>query len=123
VLEILRRLNESFNKTVVMVTHDPHAARTPILFGTWKRECCCLSPPKAEVSGGTGVLAVRNEACHQHYAPGSPTMLSHPPTESLAPSQAKGDWQFRVRSALLSGLLLNSTRRLSLGASLSRWSG
>jgi putative ABC transport system ATP-binding protein len=26
VLEILRRLNESFNKTVVMVTHDPHAA-------------------------------------------------------------------------------------------------
>src|SRR6267378_4801609 len=26
VLEILRRLNQSFNKTVVMVTHDPHAA-------------------------------------------------------------------------------------------------
>lgn len=26
VLEILKRLNESFNKTVVMVTHDPHAA-------------------------------------------------------------------------------------------------
>jgi putative ABC transport system ATP-binding protein len=26
VLEILRRLNESFHKTVVMVTHDPHAA-------------------------------------------------------------------------------------------------
>jgi putative ABC transport system ATP-binding protein len=26
VLEILRRLNESFRKTVVMVTHDPHAA-------------------------------------------------------------------------------------------------
>ena len=26
VLEILKRLNESFKKTVVMVTHDPHAA-------------------------------------------------------------------------------------------------
>jgi putative ABC transport system ATP-binding protein len=26
VLEILRRLNEDFNKTIVMVTHDPHAA-------------------------------------------------------------------------------------------------
>jgi putative ABC transport system ATP-binding protein len=26
VLEILRQLNESFQKTVVMVTHDPHAA-------------------------------------------------------------------------------------------------
>jgi putative ABC transport system ATP-binding protein len=26
VLEILKRLNESFNKTIVMVTHDPHAA-------------------------------------------------------------------------------------------------
>jgi len=26
VLEILKRLNDSFNKTVVMVTHDPHAA-------------------------------------------------------------------------------------------------
>ena len=26
VLEILKRLNESFQKTVVMVTHDPHAA-------------------------------------------------------------------------------------------------
>jgi len=26
ILEILKRLNESFNKTVVMVTHDPHAA-------------------------------------------------------------------------------------------------
>jgi putative ABC transport system ATP-binding protein len=25
-LEILKRLNESFNKTIVMVTHDPHAA-------------------------------------------------------------------------------------------------
>ena len=26
VLEILKRLNQDFNKTVVMVTHDPHAA-------------------------------------------------------------------------------------------------
>jgi len=26
ILEILKRLNESFNKTVIMVTHDPHAA-------------------------------------------------------------------------------------------------
>jgi putative ABC transport system ATP-binding protein len=26
ILEILKRLNEDFNKTVVMVTHDPHAA-------------------------------------------------------------------------------------------------
>jgi len=26
VLEILKRLNEDFNKTVIMVTHDPHAA-------------------------------------------------------------------------------------------------
>src|SRR5947208_16382704 len=26
VLEILKRLNEDFHKTVVMVTHDPHAA-------------------------------------------------------------------------------------------------
>ena len=26
ILEILKRLNESFKKTVVMVTHDPHAA-------------------------------------------------------------------------------------------------
>jgi putative ABC transport system ATP-binding protein len=26
VLEILKRLNEGFNKTIVMVTHDPHAA-------------------------------------------------------------------------------------------------
>jgi putative ABC transport system ATP-binding protein len=26
VLEILRRLNEDFHKTIVMVTHDPHAA-------------------------------------------------------------------------------------------------
>jgi putative ABC transport system ATP-binding protein len=26
VLEILKRLNESFKKTIVMVTHDPHAA-------------------------------------------------------------------------------------------------
>jgi len=26
ILEILKRLNQSFNKTVVMVTHDPHAA-------------------------------------------------------------------------------------------------
>lgn len=26
VLEILKRLNESFHKTIVMVTHDPHAA-------------------------------------------------------------------------------------------------
>ena len=26
ILEILKRLNESFNKTIVMVTHDPHAA-------------------------------------------------------------------------------------------------
>jgi len=27
VLEILKRLNEGFNKTIVMVTHDPHAAQ------------------------------------------------------------------------------------------------
>jgi len=27
ILEILKRLNESFKKTVVMVTHDPHAAQ------------------------------------------------------------------------------------------------
>src|SRR3979411_1782188 len=27
ILEILKRLNESFNKTIVMVTHDPHAAQ------------------------------------------------------------------------------------------------
>jgi ABC-type lipoprotein export system ATPase subunit len=26
VLEILKRLNEDFHKTIVMVTHDPHAA-------------------------------------------------------------------------------------------------
>jgi len=26
ILEILKRLNEGFNKTVIMVTHDPHAA-------------------------------------------------------------------------------------------------
>ena len=26
VLEILKRLNEDFKKTIVMVTHDPHAA-------------------------------------------------------------------------------------------------
>ena len=26
ILEILKRLNESFNKTIVLVTHDPHAA-------------------------------------------------------------------------------------------------
>ena len=26
ILEILKRLNEDFHKTVVMVTHDPHAA-------------------------------------------------------------------------------------------------
>jgi putative ABC transport system ATP-binding protein len=26
ILDILKRLNESFKKTVVMVTHDPHAA-------------------------------------------------------------------------------------------------
>jgi putative ABC transport system ATP-binding protein len=26
VLEILKRLNEDFQKTIVMVTHDPHAA-------------------------------------------------------------------------------------------------
>ena len=26
ILEILKRLNEGFNKTIVMVTHDPHAA-------------------------------------------------------------------------------------------------
>src|SRR5271157_3803822 len=26
ILEVLKRLNESFNKTIVMVTHDPHAA-------------------------------------------------------------------------------------------------
>jgi putative ABC transport system ATP-binding protein len=26
ILEILKRLNESFSKTIVMVTHDPHAA-------------------------------------------------------------------------------------------------
>jgi putative ABC transport system ATP-binding protein len=26
ILEILKRLNEDFQKTVVMVTHDPHAA-------------------------------------------------------------------------------------------------
>jgi putative ABC transport system ATP-binding protein len=27
ILEILKRLNEGFNKTIVMVTHDPHAAQ------------------------------------------------------------------------------------------------
>src|SRR5467141_4723654 len=27
ILEILKRLNESFNKTIIMVTHDPHAAQ------------------------------------------------------------------------------------------------
>jgi len=27
ILEILKRLNSSFNKTIVMVTHDPHAAQ------------------------------------------------------------------------------------------------
>src|SRR5580698_10614550 len=27
ILEILKRLNESFQKTIVMVTHDPHAAQ------------------------------------------------------------------------------------------------
>ena len=26
VLELLRRLNEEFKKTIVVVTHDPHAA-------------------------------------------------------------------------------------------------
>jgi putative ABC transport system ATP-binding protein len=26
ILEVLKRLNEDFNKTIVMVTHDPHAA-------------------------------------------------------------------------------------------------
>ncbi len=26
ILEILKRLNEDFHKTIVMVTHDPHAA-------------------------------------------------------------------------------------------------
>jgi putative ABC transport system ATP-binding protein len=27
ILEILKRLNEGFKKTIVMVTHDPHAAQ------------------------------------------------------------------------------------------------
>src|SRR6267154_1742917 len=38
VLEILRRLNESFNKTVVMVTHDPHAASYAHLIRHWEKD-------------------------------------------------------------------------------------
>ena len=33
ILEILKKLNEGFQKTIVMVTHDPHAAH----FATWGR--------------------------------------------------------------------------------------
>jgi ABC-type lipoprotein export system ATPase subunit len=29
ILEILKRLNEDFQKAIVMVTHDPHVLRMP----------------------------------------------------------------------------------------------
>ena len=39
VLTILSRLNKEFGKTIVMVTHDPHAAKFA-RSGTWKRASC-----------------------------------------------------------------------------------
>jgi putative ABC transport system ATP-binding protein len=43
VLEILKRLNEDFHKTIVMVTHDPHAASYARV--TWHLEKGMLLPP------------------------------------------------------------------------------
>jgi ABC-type glutathione transport system ATPase component len=40
ILEILKRLNEDFNKTVVMVTHHPHAAPTRTSPATLRKACC-----------------------------------------------------------------------------------
>ena len=41
VLTLLSRLNKERGKTVVMVTHDPHAAHFATPFGTSKKESCC----------------------------------------------------------------------------------
>jgi len=43
VLTLLRRLNAEYGKTIVMVTHDPHAARFATNSGTWTKACCCPS--------------------------------------------------------------------------------
>ena len=44
VLTLLSRLNQEFGKTIVMVTHDPHAARFATRTRYLKKENCC---PKA----------------------------------------------------------------------------
>ncbi len=41
VLTLLWRLNSEFRKTIVMVTHDPHAAHFATKSVTWKRASCC----------------------------------------------------------------------------------
>ena len=37
ILDILSRLNRDFNKTIIMVTHDPRAARHATVTATWKK--------------------------------------------------------------------------------------
>jgi len=44
VLTLLERLNKEFKKTIVMVTHDPHAAERAHLVRHWIRANCNEGP-------------------------------------------------------------------------------
>ena len=51
VLTLLSRLNKEFGKTIVMVTHDPHAASFASKVSIWKKASCCrtgMFPPTGQ---------------------------------------------------------------------------
>jgi len=43
-------LKQEFGKTIVMVTHDPHAAHFALNRVTWRRLSCCRRPSTADGS-------------------------------------------------------------------------
>jgi len=44
VLMLMDRLNTELGKTIIMVTHDQHAAQRAHQVGTLKKGCCSMAP-------------------------------------------------------------------------------
>src|SRR5207247_2646590 len=60
ILEILKRLNEDFRKTIVMVTHDPHAASYAHVTRHLEKACYCQGNHRLSVSQQNLRLCQRN---------------------------------------------------------------